>query len=114
MNKQIRISYKDDRGKEHVYTLRYTRKSVMQMERSGFRIDEVMAKPMTSLPALFAGAFLADHPTIPRSTIDSIYTSLPNKEGLIDALSTLYNEPINALLDEPTEGHEGNASWEMA
>lgn len=109
MNKQIRITYNDK-----TYTLEYTRKTVAQMERGGFRIDEVMAKPMTSLPTLFAGAFLAHHPGVPRSTIDSIYTRLPNKEGLIDALSMLYNEPINALLDGPEEGTEGNATWEMA
>ena len=108
MNKQINITI-DGRK----YTLEFNRKTVSQMERSGFRVDELMAKPMTSLPQLFAGAFLVNHPTLDRSTINKIYEKLPNKEGLIEALSTMYNEPINALLDEPVEGAEGNASWEL-
>lgn len=108
MGKKITITYN-----ERQYTLEYTRKTVAQMERGGFRVDEVMSKPMTSLPALFAGAFLAHHPGVPSETVNKIYASLPNKEGLIEALTTLYNEPILTLLEEPTEGAVGNAAWEM-
>lgn len=108
MNKQIHIEF-DGRK----YILEFTRKTVAQMERSGFRVDELMAKPMISLPQLFAGAFLSKHPTVDRGTINKIYAKLPNKEALIEALSTMYNEPINALLDEPAEGDVGNASWEL-
>ncbi len=113
MNKQIKISHKDNNGIERHYTLEFTRKSIAQMERSGFRIDEVMAKPMTSLPTLFAGAFIAHHPGVPRTTVDNIYAKLPKKEELIEVLSAMYNEPINALLEEPDENAEGNAIWEM-
>ena len=106
MAKQIRITYD---GVD--YTLEFTRKSVETMERNGFVISEVFEKPMTLLPTLFAGAFLAHHRFVKRDVIDKIYDSLPNKQDLISKLAEMYNEPIAALLDEP-EDEEGNAKWE--
>lgn len=44
------------------YTLEYTRKTVEIMEKQGFIAEDVDRKPMTMLPALFAGAFIARHP----------------------------------------------------
>ena len=40
------------------YTLEFTRRTVAQMERNGFVASDVETKPMTTLPALFEGAFL--------------------------------------------------------
>jgi hypothetical protein len=95
------------------YTLEYTRKSVEMMEKSGFVAEEVERKPMTMLPALFAGAFLAHHRFVKRDVIDNIYTRLPHKDELISALVEMYNEPLLSLLDdpEPQEDNEGNLSW---
>ncbi len=56
MGKQIKFEYKN---KE--YTLEYTRESVKQMEREGFKGEDIMNKPMLTLPKLFAGAFKAHH-----------------------------------------------------
>ena len=56
MAKQLCIKYND---KE--YTLEYTRKSIELMERRGFKISDIQDKPVTTLTALFAGAFLAHH-----------------------------------------------------
>ena len=95
MAKQIRITYD---GVD--YTLEFTRKSIEIMERNGFVISEVFEKPMTLLPTLFAGAFLAHHRFVKRDVIDKIYDSLPNKQDLISKLAEMYNEPIAALLDE--------------
>ena len=106
MAKQIRFTYD---GVD--YPLEFTRKSVETMERNGFVISEVFEKPMTLLPTLFAGAFLAHHRFVKRDVIDKIYDSLPNKQDLISKLAEMYNEPIAALLDEP-EDEEGNAKWE--
>ena len=106
MAKQIRFTYD---GVD--YTLEFTRKSVETMERNGFVITEVFEKPMTLLPTLFAGAFLAHHRFVKRDVIDKIYESLPNKQDLIAKLAEMYNEPIAALLDEP-EDEEGNVKWE--
>ena len=55
MAKQITL--KNNEGK--VYTLEYTRQTVKMMERQGFVPEKVSEQPMTYLPTLFAGAFMA-------------------------------------------------------
>lgn len=105
MSKQLSFTYGD---KE--YTLEFTRKSVETMERQGFVADDVRTKPMLTLPALFRGAFLANHSSVKHETIDKIYASMTNKGELIGKLSEMYNEPIMALVDEPEE-NEGNVTW---
>lgn len=105
MGKQLFIEHN---GTE--YRLEYTRDSVAHMERKGFRVSEITEKPMTTLPALFAGAFLANHRNIKPDTIDAIYSKLEDKGGLIGKLAEMYNEPIEALLEEP-EKAEGNLKW---
>lgn len=97
------------------YTLEYTRKTVALMEQQGFVAEEVNKKPMTMLPALFAGAFLAHHKFVKRETIDHIYSRLGRKDELIQKLVEMYNDPIAALLDDPEqEGTEGNLDWTAA
>lgn len=105
MSKQLNFTYQD---KE--YCLEFTRKSVEQMERSGFVASDIQDKPMTVLPALFAGAFLANHRFVKKDVIDEIFTRMTNKSELIGKLSEMYNEPIMALVDEPEEA-EGNVDW---
>lgn len=105
MAKQLNFTYN---GKD--YTLEFTRRTVAEMERRGFIATDVENKPMTTLPTLFAGAFLAHHRHEKQSTIDAIYAKLTNKEELIGKLAEMYNEPILALVDEP-EDSEGNVNW---
>ena len=105
MNKQLRFTYQD---KE--YVLEYTRKSVEQMERKGFVASDIETKPVTVLPALFAGAFFANHRFVKQEVIDEIYSKLKNKSELISKLAEMYNEPIMALVDEPEES-AGNVDW---
>jgi hypothetical protein len=105
MAKQITFEFE---GKN--YTLEFTRKSIEIMERQGFNVNDISEKPMTTLPALFAGAFLAHHRYVKREVIDKIYDSLPNKQDLISKLAEMYNEPIEALFEEPKE-NEGNVEW---
>lgn len=92
------------------YTLEYTRNTVKQMEQNGFRVDDIGTKPMTMLPALFAGAFLAHHRFVKQDRIDYIFSQLSEKDKLLEKLAEMYNEPISAMLDE-SEGNEGNAKW---
>lgn len=108
MAKQINFEFK---GND--YTLEYTRKSIETMERQGFVATDITDKPMTVLPALFAGAFLAHHRYVKRETMDEIYAKMTNKQDLIGKLAEMYNEPILALMDEP-EQSEGNVSWEAS
>ena len=105
MSKQLRFTYQD---KE--YVLEYTRRSVEAMEKKGFVAAEIETKPVTVLPALFAGAFLANHRFVKQEVIDDIYSKMTNKQELIGKLAEMYNEPIMALVDEPEES-EGNLDW---
>lgn len=101
--KQITFSFE---GKE--YTLEYTRNTVRQMERRGFVADDIVSKPMTVIPDLFAGAFLSKHPNVKREKIDKIYEAMNGKQRLIRALTDMYNDTIESLLDD---ANEGNCDW---
>ena len=105
MNKQLRFTHE---GNE--YCLEYTRKSIEKMERAGFVASDIENKPMTTLPALFAGAFLANHRFVKPEVIDAIFAKMKNKGELIGKLAEMYNEPIMTLIDEPEEA-EGNVEW---
>ena len=105
MAKQLIFTFED---KE--YTLEYTRRTVAEMEKKGFVAADITDKPMTTLPDLFAGAFLAHHRFVKREVIDNIYTKLTKKEDLIGKLAEMYNEPILALVEEPEED-KGNVNW---
>lgn len=109
MAKQISFEYD---GKQ--YTLEFTRKSIEIMERQGFNINDIADKPMTTLPALFAGAFIARHRFVKREIIDEIYSKLTNKQELLQKLAEMYNEPLEALMEDPDD-NEGNAvNWEAS
>lgn len=105
MAKQLKFTFK-----EKEYTLEFTRRTVSEMEKKGFIAREIEDKPMTVLPALFGGAFLAHHRYAKKEVIDEIFKNMTNKEDLIGKLAEMYNEPIMALVEEPEVG-EGNVSW---
>jgi hypothetical protein len=105
MVKQLTFTYD---GKD--YTLEFTRRTVAEMEKKGFIASDITDKPMTTLPALFAGAFLAHHRFVKEDIINDIYSKLTKKEDLIGKLAEMYNEPILALVEEP-EKAEGNLDW---
>lgn len=69
------------------YTLEFTRKTIELMEKNGFVAADMERKPMTLLPALFAGAFLAHHRFVKRDVIDAIYAKLNHKDELIPLLN---------------------------
>jgi hypothetical protein len=105
MSKTIEFTHKNKD-----YTLEFTRKAIEIMERQGFVASDIEKKPMTILPTLFGGAFIANHPTAKREVVDDIFSRIKNKQDLIGKLSEMYNEPILALRDEPVED-EGNIEW---
>lgn len=105
MAKQLIFTYD---GKD--YTLEFTRRTVAEMEKKGFIASDITEKPMTTLPALFAGAFLAHHRFVKEDIINDIYSKLTKKEDLIGKLAEMYNEPILTLVEEP-EKAEGNLDW---
>lgn len=93
------------------YTLEYTRDSVKSLEHNGFNINQISEKPLSTIPTLFAGAFIAHHPKVRTATINQIFAAMPDKVGLLSKLTEMYAEPVDTLLDEPEEGQEGNSSW---
>lgn len=105
MAKQLNFEFE---GKK--YTLEFTRRTVAEMERKGFVASDITEKPMTTLPALWAGAFLANHRFVKQEVIENIFSKLTKKEDLIGKLAEMYNEPIMALVEEPEED-KGNVNW---
>lgn len=108
MAKQIVLHHD---GKD--YTLEFNRKSIQQMERSGFIASEIGEKPMSTLPTLFAGAFQMHHRFLDKRVIDEMLYNIKDKEDFISRLAEMYNEPLVALVDEPEEA-EGNITWEAS
>ena len=106
MAKTLTISHE---GK--TYTLEFTRDTVRSMERNGFNINDISEKPMSTIPTIFAGAFVAHHPKLRRATIDMIFAAMPDKVGLLGKLGEMYSDPVDTLLDDPEDVDEGNASW---
>ena len=92
------------------YVLEFTRETVSIMEKQGFNLDDIDNKPMTIIPTLFAGAFMANHKHTSKKIIEAIYSKLLNKQELIVRLAEMYREPIEAMLDE-NEDEEGNVDW---
>ena len=105
MATQMKFTYGD---KE--YTLEFTRRTVTEMERKGFVAADVETKPMSTLPALFEGAFLAHHRFEKKEVVQEIFSHMTNREGLIGKLAEMYNEPILALVEEPEESTK-NVEW---
>lgn len=105
MAKQLIFTFED---KE--YTLEFNRRTVAEMEKKGFIASDITDKPMSTLPALFAGAFLAHHRFVKPDVIEKLYSKLTKKEDLIGKLAEMYNEPIMALVEEPEED-KGNVNW---
>ncbi len=92
------------------YTLEFTRASVATLEKQGFNINDISDKPLTTLPALFTGAFIAHHRFVKRDVADRIFDKMTNKKDLVMRLAEMYNETIESLVDEPEES-EGNLEW---
>lgn len=108
MAKTLTIKYNDSE-----YTLEFTRKSIEILEKRGFKITDIQEKPVSTLPMLFAGAFIAHHKFAKPEVIEEIFSKLKNKEELLGKLAEMYNEPILAMMDEPEES-EGNLDWETS
>lgn len=94
------------------YILEFTRASIVKMEQSGFIHDDIYEKPMSAIPQLFAGAFIAHHPSVSKNTIDAIYDNIGNRRELLKTLSDMYLEPIETLMED-NKG-EGKLEWKMA
>lgn len=105
MSKTIQFTYK---GID--YTLEFTKRSIQTMERNGFKTSDLTDKPLTAIPELFQGAFLAHHKWTKPDLIEEIYNHFPKRDELFGKLVDMYNEPILEMVEEPEES-EGNVNW---
>lgn len=108
MAKTIKLTYDNN-----VYVLEYNRSTARTLERAGFSLNELSEKPVTMVPMLFQGAFLAHHRKVKSALIDEIMENTPNKDDLIGKLTEMYADTVNTVLEEPAES-EGNSSWEAS
>lgn len=106
MAKTIRVNYN---GKD--YVLEYTRESVETMEKRGFVLGDLASRPMSTLPELFSGAFLAHHKFLPEAVINDLFKKMTDKENLYVKLIEMYNETIETLLSTETDPDGKNATW---
>lgn len=110
MATQITVTYKNDK-----YTLEFTRLTASVIEKQGFSLDELTAKPNLMIPLLVHGAFLRHHRDIKQKLVDEIYENIINKsgkegeDGFIGVLADMYAETVSTLTDE-TAVDEGNAA----
>lgn len=95
------------------YNLEYTRRSVEIMERQGFKLSDIDDKPVTAVPTLIRGAFLAHHKFIKPEVVEDIHRSIKNKGDFIGKLAEMYNEPLIEMMEEPEES-EGNLDWDTS
>lgn len=83
-----------------VYTLEFSRSTVILAERAGFVGDKIADQPMTMLPLLFYAAFKKNQPHITREETDNILFDelggLSTEE--VKRLVELYNEPTRSLI----------------
>lgn len=90
------------------YILTFTAETVKALEARGFSLEGITDKPMTMIPMLFEGAFLAKEASkvTPDKALE-IYQLQKDKTGLLKKLIELYNDPIDEVIVK-----EGNAEWE--
>ena len=100
------ITVRDEKNAPYVLT--FTAETVKQLESQGFSLDEITAKPMTMIPMLFEGAFLAKEAhKVTSEKVAKIYKAQKNKTDLVQKLIKLYNDPIEEAIVK-----EGNTEWE--
>ena len=92
------------------YTLEFTASSLKKMEQSGFKFGKIDEIILTAPEELFCGAFLANHPFVPKRKRIEIYNELTaedeNGNSLNDMIGDMLAEAINEM-----NTHQGNVKW---
>lgn len=104
MSKTITFTHEGTR-----YTLEFTPITVCQMEQDGFGYDILKDHdrfPMTIALALFHGAFLAHHSDLDEDQINTLISSLGNKQRLLECLAEMYSDVIKVM-------NAGDIVWEV-
>lgn len=110
MSKQIVFEHNEKK-----YTLEYTLRTAGIAERNGLNIFELDSKPGTMIPLLVNGAFQRHHKGMTRKQTDEIFKEIKKKNDFLNALSEMYLDAVNALVDTDADedADEGNANWTL-
>lgn len=95
------------------YRLEFNRRSVEEMEKTGFLYADLQARPLATFPVLFAGSFRANHPFVKRDVVNSIYKSFRSNGEFLSKLIEMFTDTYTSLFDgsDDDEEVEGNVSW---
>lgn len=106
------MSYIQLKIDKHEYKLGFSKRTVRQLERNGFKIDDVGDKPTTYFPVLFYGAFLKYQPRMKEEDAMALLGKIKDMSGLSRKLIELYQEPAEAMFNEPAEDDPNAGTWE--
>ena len=105
MSKTITFDYN---GKHWV--LEFNARTAKEVQQSGFSASDVADKSLVMLPLLWHGAFLMHHRGERAKTIDDMLLLMGDRMSLFEKLLDMYNEPVEALIDEP-EDESVKVNW---
>lgn len=94
------------------YILEFTRGTVSNMEKNGFRLNNLENMPNYIPFELFAGSFAAHHRNVKRELIGKIYDAQRRKKELISTLVDMYIETVDLLKDEKIDEEEA-PTWQV-
>ena len=95
MSKKIEFTYDDE-----LYTLEFNRDSVKKMEDHGFNIAQAENKVVSTIDALFKGAFEMHHSGTSKKKLEEIYDLFSDKTGLFEALVEMYSDTLKTLTED--------------
>lgn len=107
MSKNVKIEYNDK-----VYELSFTKRTVRDMEGSGFRRDAIFDMPATMIPMLFGGSFQAKCPNVTSKIREEIFDNVKDKTDFIAKLVEMYDDTVTSLLETNESSESKNVSWE--
>lgn len=111
MNKQEKTRIKFDyNGKS--YTLEFTADSLRRMQNSGFNFGDLESQAVTVGEELFAGAFIANHQSVPHRKRVEIYHELCEESADGDTITEILVAMVNEAFEEINQ-HKGNVKWEV-
>jgi hypothetical protein len=96
------------------WVLEFNARTVKEVQASGFKKDDIGDKSLIMLPLLWHGAFLMHHRGEKAKTIDDMLPLMGDKMSLFEKLVQMYDEPVEALIDEPDDESvkvNWTASW---
>lgn len=101
---------------EKKYTLMFNRKTAAMYGDMGYEISDISgAKAFDAIIAFVWCAFKANHPSIKRDKVETIWGSVPlkSKNDVVNALVEMYVDTYTSLIGDPNandEDNEGNAA----